>query len=71
MKYSTLRWKLNIIKKGINFLILVCILFIIGLAKPNEVGSQVKLIAKPLFKPFFDQFESKSRDFTNIFNIKE
>ncbi len=69
MNYSRLRLRLNIWKKGINLLIVICMALIIGLAKPNQVTSNVKLIAKPFFKPFFDQFKDTGRNFTNIFNL--
>ena len=69
MNYLKLRSKLSIARKGINILLVICMLLIMGLAKPSEVNNHLKIIAKPILKPFFEQFQARQRDFTNIFNL--
>ncbi len=69
MTYSTIRLKLSLLKKIVNVAIVICMFLILGMVKPSEVSDQVKLIAKPILKPFFEHFQKTGRNYTNIFNL--
>ena len=69
MRYTNVRGRLKILKRGINIAMVVCLLMIFGLSKPASISKSVEFIAAPLIKPFLDQFRSEGRQFTNIFNL--
>ena len=69
MEYLRIRSQLSLLRKSINVAIVICFLLIIGLTKTAQIKGSIELIAKPMIKPFFDQFKDTGRNFTNIFNL--